>query len=73
MQWTTTDELLAQLIEMSDAVGLRHLSALGAKRLPKPYRVPRPFAPPKPARRKATSEDLRRMFGGAIRYVGASN
>lgn len=69
-KWSQTDELLACLIEVTDRVHLRHLSALGAKRLPKPVTVNRPKAPSaKPARRKATSEDLRRIFGGAVRYV----
>lgn len=66
--WTQTHELLASLIEVEDRVGLRHLSALGAKRLPKPLDIPRPYKP-KPKRRKATADDLKKMFGGTVRYV----
>lgn len=66
--WTQTHELLATLIEVEDRIGLRHLSALGAKRLPKGINVTRPHVQPK-AKRKATSADLKKMFGGAIHYV----
>lgn len=68
--WTQTHELLATLIEVTDRVHLRHLSALGAKRLPKGIDVTRPFVKPK-AKRKATSADMKRMFGGAIKYAPA--
>lgn len=64
--WTQTHELLATLIEVTDRVHLRHLSALGAKRLPKGIDIARPHVKPK-AKRKATSEDMRRIFGD-VRY-----
>lgn len=67
--WTQTHELLASLIEVTDRVHLRHLKAYGAKGLSKGIEVPRPRE--KPKRRKATADDLKKIFGGAIRYVPA--
>lgn len=69
-RWSQTDELVATLIEVTDRVHLRHLRALGATQLPKGIVIPRPQSPAAPApKRKATSEDLKRIFGGAVRYV----
>ncbi len=66
--WTQTHELLAMLIEVTDQVHLRHLGALGTKRLPKAISITRPNVKPKP-KRKATAEDIKKMFGGSVRYV----
>ena len=68
--WTQTHELLATLIEVTDAVHLRHLSAITKRgtRLPKPLSITRPNVKPK-QRRKATADDLKKIFGGAVRYV----
>lgn len=67
--WTTTDHLLALLIEVVDAAGWRavlpHMKK-GAR--PTPITVPRPASPPEPKRR-ATSDDLVRMFAGTAVYA----
>lgn len=63
-RWTRTDELVASLIEVVDASGWRVVSPHLEKgaRTPKPLRVPRPGQ--RRQKRKATSDDLKRMFGG---------
>lgn len=67
--WTRTDELLASLIEMVDDTGWRAVSPY-LKKSAKPKRVvvPRPGVKRR-HRRKATADDLKRMFGGG-RYCG---
>lgn len=73
--WGPTEELLAVLAELVDA-GNRLFFRVHAKRgasQPKPIEITRPPDPnevPK-QRRPATSEDLRAIFGGAVRYTGA--
>jgi hypothetical protein len=69
--WTITDHLLASAI---DALGVVSYHALvGPHADPKklrgvkpPPRITRPGV--RPERRKATSDDLKRMFGGAAAY-----
>lgn len=65
-RWTRTDELVASLIEVVDASAWRVVSPHLKKgaRPPKPLRVPRPGQPQRRHRRKATAEDLKRLFGG---------
>lgn len=72
--WGATEELLALLAELVDA-GNRTFFRVHSKRgaqQPKPLEITRPPDPneaPK-ERRPATSEDLRAIFGGAVRYTG---
>lgn len=65
-RWTRTDELIASLIEVVDASAWRVVSPHLKKgtRPPTPLRVPRPGQPQRRHRRKATSDDLKRLFGG---------
>jgi hypothetical protein len=67
--WGPTDHLLASLIEVTDGVALRALSAQGAKRLPKPIRVERPAPGPRRKRRRATSEEMAAFFANARKGV----
>lgn len=72
--WGATEELLATVVELVDA-GNRSFFRVHSKRgaqQPKPIKVTRPADPNEPPkrRRKATSEDLVAMFGGAARYTG---
>lgn len=70
--WTVTDHLLATLI---DAVGAAsHHALIGPHADPKqlrkvkpPDRLPRPGAQKK-QRRRATSDDMKRVFGGSAAY-----
>lgn len=67
--WGNQEELLATLIEVVDA-GNRLFHKAHSKKgatQPKPIKVPRP-ADPTRKKRKATSEDLKAMFG-EVRYV----
>jgi hypothetical protein len=71
--WGFTEELLATAIEVIDLGNRNFLQANGVKRhsLPKPIFIDRPLRPRK--RRKATSDDLKRVFGGAVRSVPKEN
>lgn len=75
-EWGVSDYLLATLIEVTDAVSWRPVMPHAKKgwKPPKPIEVPRPALgaagePKKKKRRKATSEDLARMFGEAAQYA----
>lgn len=82
LEWSTTEELLATLIEVTDAGNVMFFAAHskpGTPR-PRPIRVPRPGQPDgngaEPARRRrrpATADDMRRFFGGAVRYTPRSD
>lgn len=73
--WTITDHLLASVV---DALGVvSHNALVGPHADPKklrsikpPDRFPRPGAAQrrKPKRRRASSDDLKRMFAGAAQY-----
>lgn len=71
--WTVTDHLLATAI---DALGVvSHHALVGPHADPKklrsikpPPRMPRPGAHEAKPRRRATSDDLKRIFGGAAAY-----
>jgi hypothetical protein len=76
--WSTTDELLAGVIELLD-VGNRLYFRAHTKRgtqQPKPIKVPRPESSAgetdavTPRKRQATSAELRQFFGGSARYTG---
>jgi hypothetical protein len=64
--WGVSEHLLASLIEVVDAVSWRpvlpHVKR-GWKQ-PKAVQVPRPHQQERSRRRRATSEDLKRIFGG---------
>lgn len=68
--WTNTEELLALIAETIDAGNAAFYNVHRKKGAPpaKPLKVTRPG--PKKKRRKATSEDLVAMFGGAARFTG---
>jgi hypothetical protein len=67
--WSTTDELLATLIELTDFTN-RILFSVNKKestRVWDPIHISRPTdVPPLPAK----SEELLRMFGGSVQYAG---
>lgn len=68
--WTTTDELLATLIEIVDATSLR-LARLWTKKgttLPKPVSIPRPYEPSRPPVMSMSDPRVRQFFGGVVRY-----
>ena len=75
--YSVTNEYLAALIETVDATSWRPVAAASGRRgwkPPKPQRVPRPWeqqkrAAPK-ARRKATPEDMRQVFGDRMKGGG---
>lgn len=69
-KWSTTDELLANLVELTQA-NMRVLLSLGGVKerdIPKPLRVPRPGDPVKAEKKKATATEfaawIRRRGGG---------
>lgn len=69
--WTLTDHLLATIVDQLSVVA--HHALVGPHADPKKLRnlkppkpVERPHAPRK--RRRATSEDMKRMFGGGAAY-----
>lgn len=72
--WGPTEELLAivaEVVDYGNRLYFKAHSKRGAQQ-PKPLaitRPPDPNAPPK-KRRKATSEELKELFGGAARYTG---
>lgn len=73
--WGVTEHLLASLIETVDAVSWRPVLPQVKKgwKPPPPLHIDRPVAhgvqQSRKQKRKATSADLKRMFGGG-RYVG---
>lgn len=75
--WGNVEELLAALVEVSDAGNRLFFKAHAKKgtQAPKAIKVPRPeraTGETEPVRRKrqATSEELRAFFGGSARYTG---
>lgn len=68
--WTLTDHLLASVIDTLGVVAFNalvgpHADPKRLKKLKPPERLPRPGHRP---RRRASSDDLKRMFGGAVAY-----
>lgn len=69
--WTVTDHLLALVV---DSLGITAYNALlgphadpkKLRRVKPPERLPRPGA--RPQRRRASSDDLKRMFGAGASY-----
>jgi hypothetical protein len=73
--WTITDHLLASVIDQLRAVSYNalvgpHADPKRLRKLKPPERFPRPAEEKRRKRRKATSEDLKRMFGdgGSVAY-----
>jgi hypothetical protein len=69
--WTLTDHLLASVVDALQVVAVNalvgpHADPKRLKRLKPPTPVQRPHA--QRQRRKATSDDYKRMFGGAAAY-----
>lgn len=65
--WTVTDHLIASLIEVTDAAAWRSLLPHLKKGFkPQPITVPRPgqHTQRRSKKRKATSADLKEIFGG---------
>lgn len=61
-RWTTTDELLAGLYELTHAIYRVNLAQAGVKKIPEPLRVPRPGDETKAApkkTKKTTGAELR--------------
>jgi hypothetical protein len=71
-QWKHTEELLAVIAELIHE-NTRAFVVVNSKkggRPPEPLKITRPYQQSiKKARRKATSEDLVKMFGGRVRHV----
>lgn len=71
--WTITDHLLASVIDTLGVVSHNvlvgpHADPKKLRKIKPPERVPRPSLRKPPRRRKATSDDLKRMFGGAAAF-----
>lgn len=71
--WTITDHLLASVIDGLGVVGYHalvgpHADPKKLRSVKPPERTYRPGTHARRQRRKATSEDLKRMFGGHASY-----
>lgn len=69
--WGNAEELLATLVELSHAtwrVLVTVYSEKGAS-VPEPLRVPRPGQLNEPAAVTASPAEVKRFFGGGVRYV----
>lgn len=70
--WGNREELLAALIEHVSVLGVLMHAAWFKPPHPKPIDIPRPWIPAEATKpRKATAEDMKAMFGGAVHYVPA--
>lgn len=61
--------VIAELIDNNNRIHMQVNSKKGAP-APKPLKIPRPWDKPK-VKRKATSEDMKAIFGGNAEYVPA--
>jgi len=70
--WSTTDELLATLVEITDAGNLLFFSANSEKNAKgwDPVSIPRPGAAVAKPREMATSSEMSAVFGESAQYTG---
>lgn len=62
--WSVAEELAAAQLEMTHALWTATLQLGGVKKPPPPLQVPRPHRPA-PPKKRATADDLSRLFGGS--------
>jgi hypothetical protein len=74
-RWSHTDELLAQVLEAVDRLGILFVQAWGDKRASRAAQKQRPFRYPRPVdgrpkkHRPATNAEISRFFGVPLRHA----
>lgn len=68
-RWTTTDELLAGLIEVVDFGNRMFHAAYSEDDVPDPVQINRPTDRAEAESRPATAAEMKAFFGGSVEYT----